>query len=529
MKKLLFASLLLLFGSSVFAQFQVELEEIIIANSPGVQSFVHAEYDGKWLILGGRTDGLHQRQPFAAFLPADNNVQAYVVDPNANTTWAVSLAALPFGLYEQLQSTNMQFEQRDSTLYVIGGYGFSTSSNDHITYPYLTAINVPGLMDAIMNNGSLPPNFRQLTDTRMQVTGGYLDRLGDTFFLAGGQLFEGRYNPMGPTHGPGFVQEYTDAIRQFEIVDDGTNLQLANYSTWQDSANLHRRDYNMAVQRFPDGEIGFTMFSGVFQHNVDLPWLNTVDVRSSGYTVRNGFEQHLNQYHTAHMAVFDSTENQMHTVFFGGMSRYTLDAQGQLVDDQDVPFVRTISQVTRFGNDSMAEYQIGEMPALLGSGAEFIPVSNASFVDGYEMIQLSQLPEGRHLVGYIVGGIESTAPNIFFINDGTQSDATNRVFEVYINTAPTAAPQPITGKEFFNAQLFPNPAHSATALVLKCPHVANVQIDLLNQRGQLLRELYSDQTEQLSLPLVTSDLESGQYFVRVRTKQFARLLPLIVQ
>ena len=302
--------------SQTLEEFDISIEEITIECIPGLQSYVVGTYDNKWLFIGGRTDGLHQRQPFAAFQAADNNVMAYVVDPVENECYSASLSALPQSMYEQLQSTNMEYEQRDNMLYITGGYGYSATENDHHTYPNLCAVTVPDLMNAIIDGESITPFFRQITDARLQVTGGYLDRLGDTYYLAGGQQFEGLYNPMGPTHGPGFYQDYTDAIKKFEIVDDGTNLSIANYSEWVDSVNLHRRDYNMSPQIFPNGEHGFTLFSGVFQHDADLPWLNTVDLVDTGYTPRNDFKQYLNQYHSAHLPIWDGTNQAMHTVFF---------------------------------------------------------------------------------------------------------------------------------------------------------------------------------------------------------------------
>src|SRR5690606_29768471 len=47
--------------------FQVELEPYPINGLPGVQSYAQGEYDGEWVIIGGRTDGLHRRQPWATF------------------------------------------------------------------------------------------------------------------------------------------------------------------------------------------------------------------------------------------------------------------------------------------------------------------------------------------------------------------------------------------------------------------------------------------------------------------------------
>lgn len=530
--KILTTAVLSLAFASINAQtaenFLVEVEEMTFSNAPGVQSFVHAQHNDKLLIIGGRTEGLHQRQPFAAFTEPFNNTVAYVLDLATSNTYSTSLNVLPQAVFEQLQSTNMEFEQRDSLLYIIGGYGFSSTANDHITYPNLTAVHVPDVIDAIVHNTSIVPYFRQISDTRLQVTGGYLDRLDNTFYLCGGQMFEGRYNPQGPNHGPGFTQEYTNAIKKFNIDDDGTNLSISNYNEWIDTVNLHRRDYNMAVQIFPDGYVGLTMFSGVFQYGVDLPWLNTVDVRDTGYHVRPIFNQYLNQYHTAHMPVFDGVNTAMHSVFFGGMSRYTLDASGQLIDDTNVPFVNTISKTTRFSDDSMDEFKIGEMPGLLGSGAEFIHI-HANFTDDYDIIHLDSLPYSKTHVGYVVGGIESTQANIFFINDGTQSSASNRIFKVYI----TRGQDPndvvdISGDEFFSSKLYPNPANNMATLELSAPHTTNTTIEILDASGRLIKKLYNGNVHnKQSITITKDDLAAGTYLIRIANAEFSKTIPLV--
>ena len=147
MRKLLLLPLLLAVPSlhaQSFGDRRLVLEETPIAGMPGIQSFAWAQHQGQWLLIGGRTDGLHRRQPFAAFLAADNNTMAHVVDPVSGTVWSASLASLPAAQFEQLQSTNMEFMQQGDVLYVVGGYGFSATANDHITHPLLSAIDVPG-------------------------------------------------------------------------------------------------------------------------------------------------------------------------------------------------------------------------------------------------------------------------------------------------------------------------------------------------------------------------------------------------
>ena len=480
-------SLYIAFGQT-FAQnatFSFLLEEEPFPGFPALHSFVEGRYDGKWILIGGRTDGLHRRQPFAAFDPDFNNTYIYVADIATKQVWSTPLTGLPENFIEQLQSSNMEYIQRGSTLYITGGYGYSPSADEWVTYPYLTAIDLAGLTQAIIENNAINPHFRYLMDERVRVTGGYMHLLNDVFYLAGGQIFEGRYNPMGPNHGPGFFQEYTNAIRKFKIDDDGNTLTINDFEEIIDTANLHRRDYNMTPQIFPDGSRGFTMFSGVFQYDQDLPWLNTVDVFPDSYVVNNNFNQYLNQYHTAHTSIFSETLNQMHTVFFGGISRYTLNSDNVLIDDPEVPFVKTISLVTRSADGSMQEFKLGEMPGLLGSGATFLPAPGLPvFNDG--ILKLDELPD-EQVIGYIFGGIESTLPNILFIDNGTLSDASGKVFKVTLQKQTTNVVE-ISGEQYFGLRLFPNPNPGKLTVNFSVPVNDTIFLTFRDASGKKLKE-----------------------------------------
>jgi hypothetical protein len=419
------------------APFAVALTEVDLPGLPALQSYVLGEADGKWLLLGGRKDGLHKRRPFEAFVAAGNNTSVFVVDPNAAQVWSQPVTALAPALASQLRSTNMEFVQRAATLYVVGGYGYDDAAGDHVTHAALTAIDVPAAIAAVIAGESLAPHVRQLVDERMAVTGGYLGELDGTFYLAGGQRFTGRYNPMGPDHGPGFTQAYTNEIRRFGISDDGVTLAITDYVAWRDEDALHRRDYNMAPQIFADGRHGFTMFAGVFQHDVDVPWLTAVDVDAAGYHVVPAFEQLLSQYHSARAPLYDAQRGEMHTIFFGGLAQYAVAADGTLVEDTAVPFVTTISLVTRGADDHLREYKIGDMPALLGTSAEFVPnPALAGPVSGIVALPASPLPAAGVDIGYVVGGIESSAPNVFFSDAADASAASARLFRVTLNNAP---------------------------------------------------------------------------------------------
>ena len=408
--------------------FQIAIEPFQIDGLGGLQSYAYGQHDGKWLILGGRVDGLHRRQPWATFDAAGQNNQLLVVDPKAGQKWSAPLTSLPVPIQEQLSSTNMEFHQSGDYLYILGGYGYSNSSSDHITYPYLTALKVSDVIGAIISGSAFNTFFRQISDEQFAVTGGYLNKIYHTYYLTGGQRFDGRYNPMGR---PSYTQVYTNSIRKFKILDDGTNLNITHLASITDTANLHRRDYNVIPQILPGGQEGLTAFSGVFQVGVDLPFLNCVNIDSLGYSVNNDFVQYYNQYHCAHIPLYSAEDKEMHNLFFGGISQYA-DSAGIRIQNNNVPFVKTIARVTRDRNGKMTEYKMPiEMPAFLGAGSEFIPVTNLPKYEN-EVIKLDDIQSDSTLIGYIFGGINSTEGEIFWSNNGTQSSANCIIFKVYL-------------------------------------------------------------------------------------------------
>ena len=525
----------ILFSFGLAAQtvpFNVELESITIANLGGVQAFSFGQHNGKWLIVGGRLDGLHQRQPFAAFDVAGHNNQLLVIDPETKQKWSAPLTSLPTGVQEQLSSTNMEFFQEGDYLYCLGGYGFSATQNDHTTYPNLTAIKVSDVINAVINNTSFTSFFRQITDSKFQVTGGILKKIGYSYYLLGGQKFLGRYNPMGPNQGPGFIQEYTEAIRVFNLNDDGTSLSVTHLPSYSDAANLHRRDYNAEPQIMPDGKEGITMFSGVFQLNADLPFLNCINVDSSGYQVNNNFQQYYNHYHCATVPLYSSTENEMHTLFFGGIAQY-YDSSGVLVQDNNVPFVKTIARVTRDAAGNMAEYKLPEeMPELLGAGSEFIVNPNLEMYSN-EVLKLDELNEERNFIGYIYGGISSTAANIFFTNNGSQSNASSQIFKVYL-TNYTSGNHDLNEQSIgsLDVRVYPNPSKKDFTIVFELDKEDDVTITITDISGRVVENsILKNQPrgENSFYKKVRSFDNSGVYFITIASSTESATQKIIVE
>jgi hypothetical protein len=483
--------LLMMFYSLTFfgqsAPFSMKIEPMSIAGLGGLQSYAFGQHDGKWLIIGGRLDGLHQRQPFASFDASGNNNQIIVIDPIAQQKWSASINTLPTNIKEQLSSTNMEFYQSGQYLYVIGGYGYSATTGDHITYSGLIAIDVPATINAIISSNSFTSFFRQINDSKFTVTGGRLEKINNTYYLIGGQKFIGRYNPMGPTHGPGFIQEYTNAIRKFKINDDGTSITINHLPSFIDTVTLHRRDYNATPQILPSGEEGITAFSGVFQYDIDLPYLSAVNIDSTNYVLNTSFTQYYNHYHCANVPIYDATNNQMHTVFFGGIAQY-YDSMGVLVQNNNVPFVKTIARVTRDASGLMTEYKLPiQMPEYLGAGAEYIPIESlARYKNG--VLKLDSILNDTTLIGYIYGGINSSAPNIFFINSGTQSSSSSQIFKVYLikNTEVGIDQVNTQSTSSLKLQVYPNPNRGVLYLQFNMDKLETTKLSMYDMYGRLI-------------------------------------------
>lgn len=506
---------ILLSGLFLTAQqfpYQIQIEPVEFESLPGLHSYAIGQADGKWLLIGGRRDGIHARQPFNAFPEVHNNDEIYVVDVATQQWWSAPLDLLPQGINAQLQSTNMNFFQDADTLYIIGGYAYSQPDGVWKTFPALTSVLVSSTINAIMQGADLNPFFRQLSHDLFAVTGGYLGKIDDRFYLVGGHRFDGRYNPMG---GPSYTQQYTNQIRIFSFNNSESGLSFEHLESWNDPVHLRRRDYNLLPQIFPDGSEGYTISAGVFQIGVDLPFLYPVDISTSGYSPRPEFSQYLSHYHSAKVSLYDSIAQTNHSIFFGGMSQFYY-LNGQLTEDNQVPFVSTVSLLSRNAGNQLEEFVLPlNMSGFKGSGAEFIIHPDIPHLAS-ELVMLHQIQSDTVLLGHIFGGIHSPAPNPFANNQTGTTYADNSIFAVYLMKDTPTSIYPITGNTPHRVKIHPNPAqHQITVSIAgKSPHKVRLIASDLNGRilsKQMLKTVQSNYQE-LHIPL---DFISQQQLILV--------------
>ena len=436
-------------GSSLPFQISVELADFALPS--GYHSGVQGTCEGKWILLAGRTNGLHGFGPTDNFPPDAQNTVIYVVDPLTGIIHSKNLTESSSGLTQSeidlLSVTSPQGYQKHNTLYMTGGYGVDTATGEFSTKPFLTAIDLPGLMEWVMNpTPTLPAraSIRFLENPIFQVTGGYMARgEGNQTLLIFGQNFLGQYTS-------GSNGTYIEQVRRFYIRDNGKTLSVREKKSLPElpDPNYRRRDLNIVpIVRNLLGESvpSFVALSGVFTEAGGI-WTVPVMINIDGKTEMDDpmkestFKQAMNNYTSPVLGMYSGHFGSMYMTIFGGLSLGYFDANG-FQTDEEIPF---INQITTIQYDSHARFTQYLMDAtypvilstasnpgnvlLFGAGAAFMPVQALSAYDN-SVIKYDHLNNGRSLIGYIVGGIQSTLPNT---SSRLDSAASPYIFKVYV-------------------------------------------------------------------------------------------------
>lgn len=498
-------------------QYTVELNPVTFPGIPALHSFARAVGPkGQWLIVSGRTNGLHTfprssgtNPPANAFPPQQANANLWVIDPAAQKAYPPApVPATPLG--DSLTVTNALSYQDGDTLYIVGGYGNQTSTQTMITFPTITAIPVSATIHAIMNGKPLPP-FTQVSEwydcvdaassafntcvgprqknclpgplwqTCMQqaqttcsahqastlascntailsgsasaaetyhsntgpyyaaVAGGGMEKIGSIFWLVFGQNFQGLYSRNPGDYGRWPTQQiYAERFTALWIGDLGGKLSGAVLNVLQQDPNTtqwHRRDLNVVPALDTDGSPMITAYGGVFVPGKIAPFDQPIHLKNGTSALHadaelDPYHQLFSQYECATLKMWSTSAKSMQTIFFGGIGLYYISTNnGTLQKDTGLPFVNTLSVLTRASNGASSEvYAAMPLPSYMGANATFIPSPKAPLQSGSgEIIALDQITE-KKLVGWIYGGILSsqTQPP----NGGTT--ASNAIYEVWL-------------------------------------------------------------------------------------------------
>ena len=430
--------------------FRVELREFDFGATPmpSLHSFTVGEHAGKWVLIGGRTNGLHgfENTPSTNFPESEQNRNVWVIDPVAKQSWSRSLADLgSSGLsatqLAELTTTNNQFTQIGDRIYMAGGYG-ATASGGFDTFSQLSVFDLPGLVDWVQTGaGQAVDHLRQLSSETFAVTGGAMYEIDGRVHLVFGQDFEGGYRP-------GKNGVYTKSVRSFDIVDDGSTLAIANESSSPPNDAYRRRDLNVYPVLRPDGQGAadeqLVVLSGVFTET-DGAWTVPVEIDAQGNPTMadpqaaGTFRQAINNYHSAKFGLYSAATGEMHEVLLGGITLQEYDAQSNtFVQDDNLPWTNQIGAVSIDASGEFSQSLAGAFPDIrddndnllrFGANGEFLAADGVPLLKG-SIIDLDALT-GPTNIGMVFGGIFSNSPHVRGV-PGAVSGASGLTFEVIV-------------------------------------------------------------------------------------------------
>lgn len=488
--------------------FSLSLEKIQSPPMPGFHSFAFAQSGQYWLIVGGRTNGLHGINPNSSFAPEDANNAMVVIDTTTWLTYSSSLSNLTYAVADPLRSTNTQYFQDGNSLFVCGGYGRDSIQNKFVTFPVLSHIQVDSVIDAIVNGQNISPFIKQLTDTNYRICGGELQKINNMFYLIMGHDFNGRYDQQAQS--PMFTQKYSNQIRVFNIQYNTGVLTSALITAREDTVNFHRRDLNVFPIMNNFGK-ELMAFGGVFKKDKDFPFLEPVQMGASDDSVFI-YSQIMHHYTCAGFSAYDSISQLNHITFFGGMSFNNYDETiNTLVNDTLVPFVNDVTTFS-FGNGFYFQENVHPqlLKSLQGTNTKFVWRKDKPFIAD-DVLHLNKLNQ-RTMIGYLFGGIYSDSPN-----NSPNTVANDTIWRVYLNPTPLAVKNKSNDAQI-QLEVNPQPAKNELNIVYVSPTNAIVNFILINAEGKtLLQEKRFLNQGNNKITINLPEIKSGSCILKAET------------
>ncbi|MFA8450379.1 MAG: T9SS type A sorting domain-containing protein [Bacteroidales bacterium] len=509
--------------SQVNLNFEITLEKSPSSMAPAIHSYSYAvTSDGKWLILGGRMNGMHNFNigDGASFPQAYENPLISVYDPVKDSVWNIRSAQyFPIEIADQMRATNQQFIQKGNYLYVLGGYGtFShTMKSDSLnTFNRALVFSVDEFAEAVINQTDPSEYLLYGKSDLVKVTGGELFYFDDHFHLVGGQNFEGTYF-YDPNEG---IENYTDAIRIFDIdLKNSEDVVVTKVDEIINPSLLHRRDFNVIEEIGPNEEEQLALYSGVFQPGKLLSWPHPVYYRNNQLIHDEDYTQIYNVYNCPRIPIYDSENKEMTTVLFGGITYARYNPGGEpIIDSCEVggynnpclPFSNYILAIQKNseGKTSDTIFMRFTDNQKLGTNALFIPQKNIpKYKNG--VLDLDKINE-KTFIGYIYGGMDATLDSAYNV-----TYASKQVFKVYLKKKSDDLIYEIQ-TELYMDQPWPNPA--AIDLNFRLPYSESDKdfvITLYSPSGQkVMHKIFNSLENEVAVNI--QKLPPGVYIYTVR-------------
>lgn len=454
--------------------FRVEIEQADFSLVNGIQSFALATYKGEWLLIAGRTNGLHdvdnEDSSSNSFPVSMQNRAVYVVDPSTHAQYSRSLddpsSFLIESQIDQLSVTNPIFYQTldKKTLYVVGGYGINSATQEMETKSSVTAIDVPKLIEWVKNPGKISAKscMRFANHPLLQLTGGQMCQLNPhaPYLLVFGQNFQGYY--LQSSEGT-----YSKQVRTCQILDNGKDLFIQPYTQKAPIAEYHRRDLNVVpiIKKMGKSFVpSYVALAGGFTPGGELgtpgAWTAPIEIGADGSAQMidpNLFSQALNNYSCPTVGFYSQKADRMFTVMFGGISAVIGIGAGDCSSECqaaiptrgsnfilccNLPFSNDVSTIEIDSKGNYFQYLMSARYPEIDAGLTNDPCTgdpltesrqlwfgtSGFFVQNEELpmysngvIAFDKLEKTPLFLGYIVGGIASSLTDTNCLGDSTAS------------------------------------------------------------------------------------------------------------
>lgn len=415
--------------------FNLEIEAYGIEELPAIHANAFAQYDGKWLIIGGRTGELDQ--------PSYLNYDLMVIDPVTEDYWVYPLewtgAALEFP--DHLGNCNAAHFQEGSYLYIAGGMGYNMDSEAFGPFPTLTIVDVPKTIQAIINSEPMDNCFFQIENEGLKKQDALLTKIGERFYLAGGRQIFGGFDEEGELS---IDSNNSNDVFSFLLKKENTTWKIASEKTIDYKGEFESTLATYVPQIFPDGEAGISIFLNNLEDpkSKKLMWMNLFDF---GYSTYVDTTMNIANYHSTIIPIYDAAANRMHSIFIGGCDEFFCSSKDEYSPEKVAHYESFVRDEE--GNVTATRSQMDAFMAK-GRDAQFILNQNIPQYQN-KVINLEKITGERQLIGYIYGG--ATAPGMMLSDDGSVLDTpSNQLFKVFItktNKDAILGWQPVGEKE----------------------------------------------------------------------------------
>ena len=483
--------------------YDIRIEKTNKVNAPKLQSFVHAYSGDDWLLFAGRTNrdsligGLHNingNYANTSFVPLSYNKTLFVYNvgndkvisqikvsdlgshiqnvynsignkPVSETFISSLIDSINNNSAIFVNSNPLVTQDDEGYLYVLGGYGAKQKDvnkkikyywNNYITYNQIAKIHINSMINLLNGNGS-DVEWNKLIrfgkNEKLICTGGELFKIGNTFYMAGGQNFNLNYPYVNGVY-PFTLKNNGELGLSISVDDLITDLptEISNRK-YMDSLSIFRRRDLPVVPSLTrnEGKIeqGLTFYTGVFKYKKKHvkhleAWNDAIYVHPSWGNKKYTYDSLYNQnnhnvYACADLEAFDENTGQLHTFLMGGIGTGIGRGKDTLSGFTNNS-VHIRMNVDTLRSRFTLKYNTFNSDTLFGAESVFIPNQSALYYtdsngSSTEVLDLKTMfPDytGSKAVGYIYGGIEAYEVNPQSYGRG-KSAASGRIWKVVLS------------------------------------------------------------------------------------------------